>query len=284
MARTAIFALAKLGLLVLASIALVGIRPFVIIIGTWVTGLFLSIAAIGAYGYYKGSLGRIAPLEFEALRLLRGDAIRNHALNLSLAFPDWTMPILVTALLSAETSGAFFIAWLMAGVAMFVPAALAQALFAVCAHAPETLPKNLRLSLRLSFVAGVAIWLLILALGPFALSLLGHGYSQAAPALVILALGVFPVTIKVHYVTVGRLENTLIATTRVTAVGGIVELLLATAGGLLAGLTGVAIGVLLGLTIQAIGMTPRLRRVLHADPSTYRTRAVPRNDAAPYDI
>ena len=91
-------------------------------------------------------------------------------------------------------------------------------------------------------------------------------------------------TIKVHYVTVGRLENTLIATTRVTAVGGIVELLLATAGGLLAGLTGVAIGVLLGLTIQAIGMTPRLRRVLHADPSTYRTRAVPRNDAAPYDI
>jgi O-antigen/teichoic acid export membrane protein len=261
-ARAAVFALVKLGLIVAAGIALVDSEHHVTIIATWIAGLLLSLVTLGVYATAKGHVRRIRPLEFEALRNLRGDAIRNHALNLALALPDWSMPILVTAILSAADSGAFFIAWMMAGVALFIPASLAQSLNAVCARSPELLPTNLRLTLRMSFVAGVVVWLATALVGPFVLGLLGNRYFEAAPALVILALGIFPVTIKVHYVTMGRLEDSLGETTRTATAGAIVELLLAAAGGMLAGLTGVALGVLIGLILQAIAMTPRIRRGL----------------------
>lgn len=273
-ARNAVFSLVKLGLLVAASVTLAGSAGHLTIIGTWVIGLLLSIVVLGVYGVRKGMLRRIRPLQFDALRRLRGDALRNHALNLSLAVPDWTMPILVTVVLTAAATGAFFIAWMMAGVAMFVPASLAQSLNAVVARAPETLPANLRLTLRLSFAAGVVIWLATLLLGPFALSLLGQRYFEAAPALVILALGIFPVAIKSHYVTIGRLEDTLGATTRVTAAGAAIELVLAAVGGSVAGITGVAVGVLLGLVIQAVAMTPRVRRALRTGTRPSAAREV----------
>jgi O-antigen/teichoic acid export membrane protein len=150
-----------------------------------IAGLLVSMITLGVYATLKGHV-RIRPLEFEALRNLRGDAIRNHALNLALALPDWSMPILVG--LSAADSGAFFIAWMMAGVAMFIPASLAQSLNAVCARNPELLPTNMRLTLRMSFVAGVVVWLATALVGPFVLGLLGNRYFEAAPALVILAL------------------------------------------------------------------------------------------------
>jgi O-antigen/teichoic acid export membrane protein len=274
-ARIAVWALAKLGLLVAASLALVGFQPRVTIIGTWVVGLVLSIAALAAYSFWKGSLGRILPLQFETLRMLPRAALRNYILNLSLSVGQWTMPILVTTILSAATGGPFFIAWTIAGVALFVPAALAQALFAVCARAPETLRPNLLLTLRLSFAAGAVVWLATLALGPVALGLLGRQYTVAAPALVILALGIFPLSVKVHYVTIGRLEDTMIATAWVSGAGALVELLLAAAGGLLAGLTGVALGVLLGLMIQAVAMAPRIRRVLRTGGPSAGSHALP---------
>jgi hypothetical protein len=94
------------------------------------------------------------------------------------------------------------------------------------------------------------------------LGLLGPRYLVAAPALVILALGFFPVSIKAHYVTIGRLEDTLIATARLSAGGALVELFLAAVGGLLAGLTGVAIGFFLAQIIEAAAMAPRIRRAL----------------------
>ena len=274
--RSAAFAIVKLLLLAIASAVLVGSQPRVTIIGTWIAGLFVSIAVIGAYSAWKGSLGRVLPLQFEALRRLRGDALRNHALNLSATAPDWAMPVLVTAILSTTTGGAFFIAWTIAGVALFVPAALAQGLYAVCARAPETLPRNLRWTLRLSSAIGIVMSLTTAALGPIALGLLGPGYVQGAPSLVILAFGVFPVSIKAHYVTIGRLEDKLGATTRLIAAGAFVELCLAALGGLLGGLAGVSLGIVLGLTIQAVAMVPRLRRVLQegvANPGSGPTAA-----------
>ena len=261
-ARNAIFALVKLGLLVAVSATLVGSEAHASIIETWIFGLLVSVIALAGYALRRGVLGRIRPLQFEALRRLRGDAFRHHLLNLSLAVPDWTMPILVTVVLTAAASGAFFIAWMMAGVAMFVPASLAQSLNAVVARAPQSLPANLRLTLRLSFIAGVLIIIPTVLIGPFVLSLLGQRYFEAAPALIILSLGIFPVAIKAHYVTIGRLEDSLVGTTAVTAAGAAIELLLAAIGGVIGGITGVALGVLLGLVIQAIAMSPRIRRVL----------------------
>jgi hypothetical protein len=130
LARISVFAFAKLGLLVAAGVVLLGSQPRVTILGTWIIGIPLSIVALGAYSARKGSLGRILPLEFETLRMLPRAALRNHVLNLSFAPSDWMMPILVTAILSAATGGPFFIAWVIAGVAMFAPWALAQALYA----------------------------------------------------------------------------------------------------------------------------------------------------------
>ena len=276
--RTAIFAFSKLGFLVAGGAFLLGTQARFTIIGTWIAGLLLSIIIIGLYGSWRGMVGRILPFQFGALRLLRGAALRNHALNLALAVTDWTMPILATIVLSAATSGAFFIAWMIAGVALFVPAALAQALFAVCARAPETLPANLRMTLRLSLVAGVVISVGTIIVGPRLLAFLGHDYLDAAPALILMSLGIFPVAIKAHYVTIGRLEGSLMETTRVATAGAVVELSLAAAGGITAGLTGIGLGVLIGLVLQALVMLPRIRRVLRDGAHAARTDDLPAND------
>ncbi len=278
--RTAIFAFSKLGLLIVGGAVVIAQARFTIV-GTWIAGLLLSIVAIGAFASWRGMVGRILPFQFGALRLLRGAALRNHALNLALAVTDWTMPILATIVLSAATSGTFFIAWMIAGVALFVPAALAQALYAVCARAPETLATNLRMTLRLSLVAGVVISLGTIVVGPKLLGFLGHEYYEAAPALILMSLGIFPVAIKAHYVTIGRLEGSLMETTRVAALGAAIELALAAAGGKVAGLTGLGFGILIGLVLQALLMVPRIRRVLRDDRAASKPAgAAPGSDPA----
>jgi O-antigen/teichoic acid export membrane protein len=263
--RNAIFALVKLVLLLGVGVIFAG-RTGITIFATWVLGSAISLAVLGLYVIWKGRAGRLLPLQWAILRQVRGSALRHYALNISLQLPDWGMPILVTVVLSAATNAAFFMAWMIISVAFYVPNALSQTLYAVGSRSPETLSANLRLTLRLSFLSGVAITLAILLFGPWALGLLGHRYQEAAFGLVILAVGIFPVAIKFHYVTIGRLNGQMTSTTGLSAVGVVAEFSLAAVGGHMAGLSGVAVGILLALLFQAVLMAPRVRRALGGEP------------------
>ena len=262
--RNATFALLKLGLLISVGLV-VGRGTGNMIVATWVVGSALSLALLGVYLVRTGLAGPVVPLQPAILRRLRGPALRHYALNVSLQSPDWIVPILVTALLASGTGAAFFIAWMIVGVAFAVPGALAQTLYSVGARNGDALRPSLLLTLRLSFLAGAGIVLALFLLGPFALGLLDRGYQAAAPALVILSLGIFPMVIKVHYVTLGRLSGRITQTTVVCLAAGMIEIGLAAVGAVVAGLTGVAVGILLGLVIQATIMVPRVRHALRGD-------------------
>jgi len=103
---------------------------------------------------------------------------------------------------------------------------------------------------------------LIVAAGPL-LGLFGSAYaSDATATLHLLALGVFPETIRTHYVTVHRIERRIPAAIPIVWGGTLLELIGGAVGALAGGLTGVAIGWLAAVCVEALVMAGDVRRAL----------------------
>jgi O-antigen/teichoic acid export membrane protein len=115
--------------------------------------------------------------------------------------------------------------------------------------------------------------LAVLVLVPFAgpvLRIFGESYESATATLRILALGVFPLVIKTHYVAIHRVRRTLGRAMPIAWAGTALELGGGALGAALGGLSGVAWGWLAGLLIEAVVMGGDVTRAL----------AVPRPAAA----
>ena len=70
--------------------------------------------------------------------------------------------------------------------------------------------RRARFTLRLALFAGLVANGVLLIMGGPILDVFGPGYAQnAEPLLHILALGVFPLIIKDHYVAVSRISGNL---------------------------------------------------------------------------
>src|SRR5581483_7680653 len=87
----------------------------------------------------------------------------------------------------------------------------------------------------------------------------------ATAALHFLALGVFPLTFKTHYVAVHRVGRRLRAALPVVWAGTALELGGGAVGAIVGGLTGVALGWLAGLCLEALVMARDVLRGLRLD-------------------
>jgi O-antigen/teichoic acid export membrane protein len=191
---------------------------------------------------------------FGALRKMRRSAATHHAFNLALRTPELLMPIVVVALLSAATNASFYVAWMIAGFLFVVPLSLTTVLYAVGSGDRRRLEERLRMTLAVSVGFGLIANLVLLAAGGLVLDAFGSEYAGAASALQILALGVFPETIRTHYVAVRRIDRRIASALPVVWGGTVLELAGGTAGALLGGLTGVAAGWLTAVCIEALVM------------------------------
>jgi O-antigen/teichoic acid export membrane protein len=257
--RNVLASVAKLVALILAGVlAATGAD---VVFATWVIGTTVSMVLIpfvprptrrGA----DASLWRLPP----GLGQL---AVRHHLLNLSILAPSLLLPVVVTAVLSSEANGYFYIAYTIASLALAVPAALAMALYATGARDLTALRSHARLAFGLSVAAGLVINVVIFfGAGPL-LSIFGPQYAtQGTSLLRLLTLGIFPVAISSVYVPIARLERKFLLGTALMLIGTLVEFACVIVGARLGGLTGLGAGWLVGLSLATVPLLPTVLRVM----------------------
>jgi len=266
MRRNAAFALIKL--IVLVPIALlVADAGAAWIYSAWAAGIAASMVVLSRF-YMRRGEDPLRP-DFAPLMALRLSAASHHAFNLALQTPALALPVLVVGLVSAAANASFYIAWMIAGLLVMVPVSLGTVLYPIGSRDPEQMKHGLRLSLRISFAFGlVANLILVVAAAPM-LEVFGTGYAdEGAPALHILALGVFPLAFKTLYVSVRRVRRTLGPALPVVWGGTALELLGAVLGAELGGgLTGIAWGWLAAVCVEGLVMGGDVVRAVRSPAS-----------------
>lgn len=194
-------------------------------------------------------------LDTDLLRGLGKGAVTHHMTNLAFDSPKTLMPVLVTMLLSADTNASFYVAWMIIGFVVLLPAALTSVLYAVGAAQPALLRQKMRTTLLGSTLAASAAFVGIMLTADLVLGLFGSDYArQAAPVLRLLTLAAFPLIIKFHYLAINRIYDRLTASIPVLLIGVALELALAILGARLGGLIGLSAGWVLANYLQVVFM------------------------------
>jgi len=263
--RNVAFSTVKLLLLILVAY-LSADAGGVWIYATWTVGIAASLLVLWGFYRHRGEDG-LRP-KFALLNEMRVDAAIHHVYNLSIRAPDLVLPLIVVTLLSAEANASFYISWMIASFGFMVPVSLSSVLYSVGSGDSAALHERYRLSVALSASLGLAINLVLLVAGGPILSLFGSSYEQGGLAtLHILALGVFPETIKAHYLSISRLERRIPETIPLVIGGTVLELVGALAGGAAGSLMLIATGWLLAVSIEATAMSPTVIRFLRVAPA-----------------
>ena len=254
--RNAFFSVAKLALVFGAGLWLsnkVGLTIYT----TWAVGNALSLVPLVGYAVLKGGWSRrVYHPEWRLLWKLRPAALQHHVLNLILRVPALTLPVLVTVLLSVTMNAWFYVAFMIANFVFSIPYALTTVLFATNSARPADLAQKTRLTLGLATVTSVLVNGLLLFDTKQVLGLFGSIYAeQASWSLRILALGVFPLIIKNHYMAISRIQNRMSYAILPMLVGVLLELGGAALGAHLDSLSGLSLGWVIALFIEAVFMS-----------------------------
>jgi O-antigen/teichoic acid export membrane protein len=251
--RNALFAVIKLVLLLpLGSWA--ARHGGLLIYATWAAGNLLSLAAVALLARRDRGQVAIRP-QWALLRELPGAALWHHALNLALQLAGLALPVVVTAMLSAELNASFYMCWLTLHLVFAIPYTLTTVLFAAGSADPSAFAQKARLTLSLSAALGTLTSIVVWLGAEFILGIFGAEYAeQGAWPLRVMALGVFPLIIKDHFVAISRVNRTIARTAIVAALGSVLELGAAAIGAWTGALTGLAVGFVLALCLEAVWM------------------------------
>lgn len=271
--RGTIFSVVKLSALLVAGVWF-GYHSGMLIFATWILGDAVSILLLGLYAVRHKTVHAWLPRQWRLLRRLLPHAFGHHLVNVGLLAPSWATPILVTAILSAELNASFFVAQVLTAPGLFIPGALAFSLFAVAVRSPGMLPHQIRTTLQLSFGVAAIAAVGVILFGRPVLSLFGPTYvEQGGVALVALTLIMFPLTVKVHFANLRRIQGRVLSGSVYILGGAALELGLAAVGALMAGIEGVAYGVLIATTVEAVVMAPTVIAALR--PKAFERTAAP---------
>lgn len=251
--RNTVFSAVKLLLLFLVG-AILAANFKLLIYATWAAGNFVSFAYVAAIGLPRAhnKLAVFQP-QLKLLRELGSPALKHYVLNLTLKIPGYMLPLLVAALINVENTASFYTAWMIANFLFALPYAFTRTLFAVGSAQQSLLKEKMRFTLKLSFIMGAlgAVALLIVAY-PM-MSIFGSTYAeQATSTLRILAISIFPIIIKTHYVAVSQIFGQMIKAAKIMAVGSVLELGLAAIGAHLGGLSGLSLGWVIAVCIEGL--------------------------------
>ena len=209
------------------------------------------------------------------LRHLGRSALQHHALNLSLQVPTSVLPLVVTVLLSATANAYFYVASMFASLVYMVPLALSTTLYAAASHAPAALASRTRFTFILSMAAGLCANVFFLVAARPILALLGRGYIDEVDwVLRILLIGVFPVTVKAHFVALCQVKRLVGRAALFVSVAGLVEIASAAVGAMLGDLHTLTVAYVLVICAEGIILAPVVLRLAAASsPETDLARA-----------
>lgn len=269
LSRNVVFAAAKL--LGLIAIAALIVDPGAAwIYSAWAGGIALSMVVLARFYGRRGN-DPLMP-DFAPLREMRGSAASHATVNLALETADLAMPIIVLALLSATDNAGFYIAWLIVGFLVMVPLSLSSVAYAIGSGDPSGIAGRFRFTFALSIAFAVVANLVLIPGAAPVLGIFGASYADiATTSLHILALGVFPLAVKTHYVALHRVRRTLGKALPIAWAGTLLELGGGAVGAGLGGLDGVAWGWLAGLVVEGLVMGPDVIKGLRTGQSTTET-------------
>ena len=272
--RNALFAAAKLVALFIAGLWLshkVGLTIY----ATWAIGNGFSLVVLAIFALLKGHLFRNSYRpQWRLLRSLRTAALQHHLFNLILAAPTMALPVLVTVLLSATMNAWFAVSLMLTTFVFVVPYSLATVLYVMGSAQPDTLTQKTRLTLGIATVSGVLALVVLLLGAKQVLSLFGHTYAeQAVWCLRILAFGVFPQTIKNHFVTLCRIERRIAPVLLPMLAGSLLELVLPALGARLGGLSGLSLGWVVAGCIESVFMLRLVYKVVRPSTASIATNS-----------
>jgi O-antigen/teichoic acid export membrane protein len=276
--RNVVFALVKLLALIPIAIWVANAgAPW--IYSAWAAGIAVSLVVL--IRFYARRDGDALRPNFARLLEMRASAASHAAVNLALETADLAMPILVIVLLSASANAAFYIAWMIAGFLVMVPLSLSMVAYAIGSADAAGLARRFRFTFGISLGFGVIANLVLVPAASPALQVFGQGYAdQATTALHILALGVFPLTFKTHYVAIHRVQRRLKIALPIVWCGTLLELGGGALGAVLGGLTGVAWGWLAGLCIEGLVMSRDVLGGLRSERMEVPQRVEPQEEVA----
>jgi O-antigen/teichoic acid export membrane protein len=264
LSRNTVFAAVKFAALIPALVLLADAGPGWIY-AAWVVGIAASFLVL--IRFFRERIETDSPRpDFTVLRGMRKSAMSHFGFNLGLEAATLSLPILVVALISPRANASFYVAWMIAGHLVIVPASLGTVLYPIGSSDPGRMSRGLLLTVKVSFAFGLLANLVLLPLASPLLGIFGASYAATGTTpLHIMALAVFPLTIKALYVAIHRVERTLKVGLPVVWGGALLELGAATVGALVGGLTGVAVAWLAATVVQSFVMAPSVLRAFR-DP------------------
>jgi O-antigen/teichoic acid export membrane protein len=261
--RNAWFSVLKLVLLGAAALL-----PFTLnggdLLLTWVAGIVLSTALLGTTLRRRGLIDSLRP----RLELLQGRgrvAFDHNLLNLATYLPRAALPLVVTAVLSAEANASFYTAFMVLSFLAMVPGNVALTLFAVTGGDRAALRSKVRVGLALCLGGGLPVSLLVVALAGPIMSVFGHQYAASATtALRILALTYVPFVFHHFFLAISRVHNRVRGAGVFSVFAGAAELLAAWYGGHRGTLTDLVAAVAIVMAIETVLVAPTVLRVVFA--------------------
>ncbi len=263
--RNTLFAIGKLVLLFVASIWIAHTTGMSIY-ATWtIGGLFSLFALVLCLPFNKSWRSRNYLPRWSLLKKLGLSALQHHLLNLALQIPSLLMPVLVTTLLSAKMNAWFYVSWMIVNVVFLVPNALTTVLHAMNSAQPATLAQKARSTIGLAFLASLGANIVLLLGTEQVLGVFGNDYAvNAAWSMRFLILAAFPLVIKVHYISICRIQDRVTQAMLSMIPGGVLELVAAAIGANVGGLSGLSLGWTLAICCEALFMLPTVMKALTA--------------------
>jgi O-antigen/teichoic acid export membrane protein len=229
---------------------------------TWIAGMVLSVAILGRALRRRDMIDSLRP----RLGLLRGRGAAtfdHNLLNLATYLPRAALPLVVTAVLSAEANASFYTAFMVTSFLAMVPGNVALTLFAVASGDKAALRSKVRVGLLICLVVGLPVSIFVAVFAEPIMGLFGAGYAaSASTALTILALTYLPFVFHHFFLAISRVQGRVRGAGIFSVFAGVAELVAAWYGGSQGSLTQLVAWVAAVMALETVLVAPTVLRVV----------------------
>ena len=229
---------------------------------TWVAGMAMSVAMLDRALRRRGMIDSVRP----RLALLRGRAratFDHNLLNLATYLPRAALPLVVTAVLSAEANASFYTAFMVTSFLAMVPGNVALTLFAVASGDRAALRSKVRMGLLICLAVGLPVSIFVSVFAEPIMGIFGAGYAASAgAALAILALTYIPFVFHHFFLAISRVQGRVRGAGIFSVFAGVAELGAAWYGGSRGSLTELVGWVAVVMAVETVIVAPTVLRVV----------------------
>lgn len=187
------------------------------------------------------------------IRRYRREATHHHGMNVALSAPSTLQPVIIAAIVSAESNALFTTVRLVSTFAFLAPYALAMALFAASAGDPEANRQRARSVFRISLGLSLVLYAALFFGAPLILGVFGKDYATGSETyLRIIGLACPLLVFKDQYIAGMRAERRLTRAMPYVFASTTLEIAGTLLGATIADLTGALVGWLVALAVGAI--------------------------------